>query len=453
MDTSSELDSSGTKRPWISTTPPMAETENADEQPNHTFIGTIKPMAVTGPLNILLLCTPIAMISYYAEWPSTVTFIFSLLALAPLAERLGFVTEQIAMHTNETIGGLLNATFGNATELIVAITALKRGLYKLVQLSLLGSILSNMLLVLGCAFFFGGMYEKVQHYGTISSQMNSTLLMLATMGILFPTILSNTNEETNLSELGYSRATALILFLLYFAFLYFQLFSHKHLYEDSPEGSQDGTLDSGNALMHDTSVHNVVGANASSSTTTTTPGPIVNVKKEASVADDEEEEEDVLGFWNAIIWLGIITVFIAILSDAISASIESAAGSMGISKVFIAAIILPIVGNAAEHAGAVVFATKGKLDLSLGVAIGSSTQIALCVLPLLVLIGWMGGYDLSMNFGGFEAATLFLTVISVTFAIKDGRSDWLVGLTLIAAYIVIALGFWAHENDQLDLQL
>ena len=178
MDTSSELDSSGTKRPWISTTPPMAETENADEQPNHTFIGTIKPMAVTGPLNILLLCTPIAMISYYAEWPSTVTFIFSLLALAPLAERLGFVTEQIAMHTNETIGGLLNATFGNATELIVAITALKRGLYKLVQLSLLGSILSNMLLVLGCAFFFGGMYEKVQHYGTISSQMNSTLVLI-----------------------------------------------------------------------------------------------------------------------------------------------------------------------------------------------------------------------------------------------------------------------------------
>jgi Ca2+:H+ antiporter len=210
----------------------MASKENVEESAvNHTFLSTFKTMAVTGPLNILLLLTPIAIISYYAEWPSTITFIFSLLALAPLAERLGFVTEQLALHTNETIGGLLNATFGNATELIVAITALKRGLYKLVQLSLLGSILSNMLLVLGCAFFFGGYKHKIQYFGTISSQMNASLLMLATMGILFPTILSNTNEESTLGELGFSRATSLILFLLYFAFLYFQVrvqYAHTH---------------------------------------------------------------------------------------------------------------------------------------------------------------------------------------------------------------------------------
>jgi Ca2+/H+ antiporter len=202
----------------------MADSENRDANAvNHTFVSTLKPMALTGPLNLLLLCTPVAMISYYAEWPSTVTFIFSLIALAPLAERLGFVTEQLAMHTNDTVGGLLNATFGNATELIVAITALKRGLFKLVQLSLLGSILSNLLLVLGTSLFCGGLRHSLQHFGTISSQMNSTLLMLATMGILFPTILSNTYQESNLGELGYSRATALILFLLYFAFLYFQV--------------------------------------------------------------------------------------------------------------------------------------------------------------------------------------------------------------------------------------
>lgn len=219
--------SGGTKSPWLSNSPPMASMDNAEEAVSHSFVSTIKVMAVTGPLNILLFCTPVAMISYYAEWPSTVTFIFSLLALAPLAERLGFVTEQLAMHTNDTVGGLLNATFGNATELIVAVTALKRGLFKLVQLSLLGSILSNMLLVLGCSFLFGGYYNKTQHFGTISSQMNSTLLMLATMGVLFPTILSNTDEESSLGELGYSRATSLLLFLLYFAFLYFQVTSNK----------------------------------------------------------------------------------------------------------------------------------------------------------------------------------------------------------------------------------
>lgn len=187
------------------------------------FLDTIRPMAMTGPLNILLVCMPIAIISYGAQWSDAFTFIFSLLALAPLAERLGFVTEQLALHTNDTIGGLLNATFGNATELIVAITALKRGLYRLVQLSLLGSILSNMLLVLGCSFLAGGYYHKTQVYGTISSQMNSTLLMIASMGIAFPTILSATSEESHLSELGYSRATSIILFLLYFAFLYFQV--------------------------------------------------------------------------------------------------------------------------------------------------------------------------------------------------------------------------------------
>ena len=175
-----------------------------------------------------------------------------------------------------------------------------------------------------------------------------------------------------------------------------------------------------------------------------------NEESEQGEDEENDEEEDVLGFTNSLIWLGVITVFIAVLSDAISASIEDAASSLGMSEIFIAAILLPIVGNAAEHAGAVVFATKNKLDLSLGVAIGSSTQIALCVLPLLVLIGWCGGYDLSLNFGSYEAATLLLSVISVTFAIKDGKSNWLLGLTLVAMYVVIAVGFWAHTNDDLS---
>jgi Ca2+:H+ antiporter len=165
---------------------------------------------------------------------------------------------------------------------------------------------------------------------------------------------------------------------------------------------------------------------------------------------NEEEEEDELGFYNALFWLAAMTVFIALLSDAISASIESAANSANVSGVFISAIVLPIVGNAAEHAGAVVFAMKGKMDLSMGVAVGSSTQIALCVLPLLVILGWIMGKDMSLNFGSYEAGTLLLTVIAVTFAIKDGTSNWLMGVALICAYIVIAIGFWAHLNENLS---
>lgn len=473
--------------------------EDEEIKPEITFMSSTNAMIWTGPLNILLLCVPIAMISYWARWPDGITFVFALLGLAPLAERLGFVTEQLAFHTNETIGGLLNATFGNATELIVAITALQRGLFRLVQLSLLGSILSNMLLVLGTAFLFGGFYHKTQSFGTISSQMNATLLMLATMGVLFPTVLTNSGTESTLGEIGYSRATSVILFLVYFAFLYFQLISHKYLYEERPDEEEtekdltasrrgreeerkadaedpNGPHPSGpqthltavtrNSLHRQLSIGSVEAVEEGS-------GPEIDVDARgrtpsdasalhAAIAartgttvteeddDDDDEEEDVLGFNFGLIWLAIMTVFIAILSDAISGSIESAASSAGISGIFLSAIVLPIVGNAAEHAGAVMFAVKGKLDLSLGVAIGSSTQIALCVLPLLVIIGWMADLNMSLNFGAYEASTLFLSVVSVTFAIKDGHSNWLLGATLIAAYVVISVGFWAHTNEDLD---
>ena len=208
--------------------------QKVDEPKDYSFRAGAREIIFNGPLNVLLLCVPCALVSNGLAWDDSVTFFFALLSLAPIAERLGFVTEQLAIHTNETIGGLLNATFGNATELIVAIAALSKGLYKLVQLSLLGSILSNMLLVLGTAFFFGGMRYKTQFFGKVSSQINSTLLMLSTAGVLLPTMLSMSGDETSMNEVDFSRWTSLFLFLGYFAFLYFQvlllyvcwLFSH-----------------------------------------------------------------------------------------------------------------------------------------------------------------------------------------------------------------------------------
>jgi Ca2+:H+ antiporter len=179
-------------------------------------------------------------------------------------------------------------------------------------------------------------------------------------------------------------------------------------------------------------------------------GPLTADGEAAGSEGGDDDEEDVLGLRNGLIWLGIITVATALVSDAVCATIQDATEKIGVSKVFTAAVILPIVGNACEHAGAVLFAVKGKLDLTLGIAIGSSTQIALCVLPLLVIIGWCGNYDLTMNFGAFEGGSLLMSVISVTFAIKDGNSNWLLGLTLISMYIVIAVGFWAHNNQDLD---
>lgn len=208
-----------------SLTPYRKEEETGKNEPEKviSFKDSAYEIFFTSWLNVLLACVPIAIICYIGGWSSVATFVFSLLALAPLAERLGFVTEQLALHTNETIGGLLNATFGNATELIVSIAALAKGLYKLVQLSLLGSILSNMLLVLGTAFFCGGLQFETQFYNKVSSQVNSTLLMLSVMGILFPTALYQSGKCSKLGELGLSRGTSLILFVLYFGFIYFQV--------------------------------------------------------------------------------------------------------------------------------------------------------------------------------------------------------------------------------------
>jgi Ca2+:H+ antiporter len=444
--------------------------ENPVVVPKISFLQSAKAMATTGSLNLLLFATPIGILSWALNWSAVLTFVFSLAALVPLAERLGYVTEQLATHTNDTIGGLLNATFGNATELIVALVALVKGQYRLVQLSLLGSILSNLLLVLGTAFLFGGLRNKTQKYGTISSQINSTLMMLSVMALLFPTVLTLSGEESRLGQLGLSRGTSLLLFLLYFAFLYFQLKTHGDLYESVPKeepladrivttSTSSSATEPATSIITtdlespehiaDTDEHPLINSNTVGFISFPTPLIPPSTTATAPEDDDDDEEVDELGFWNCIVWLTLMTIIIAVLSEAISASIEAAGTQAHISSVFLSAIVLPIVGNAAEHAGAVIFAMKNKLDLSLGVAIGSSTQIALCVLPCIVLIGWMMNKDMDLNFGAYESICLFLSVVSVTFAIKDGTSNWLLGAALIIGYLIIALGFWSHTNESL----
>lgn len=419
-----------------------------------------KALLTNGPLNILLVCIPFAIISYFMVWPQPVTFLLSLLAIAPLAERLGYVTEQLAIHTNQTIGGLLNATFGNATELIISLSALNKGLYRVIQLSLLGSILSNLLLVMGCAFFFGGLKFKSQIFGTISGQVNSSLLMLSCMGLLFPSILTNASEESDYDELTFSRVSSLILLALYGCYLFFQLNTHRDAYEqgddielnqDSKQSAHAGTIQLPRQVSSSQTKSPLTAA-ASPDRGDVTAGLMSGASLtdtiDRSKSADSDEEEDVLGFNFAIVWLGIITIFIAILSNSMVECIEATAEK--VSGFFLSAIVLPIVGNAAEHASAVMFAMKNKLDLSLGVAVGSSTQIALMVLPSLVIFGWILDKPMSLNFHQFETATLVISVITVTFAIKNGTSNWLLGAILIGAYVIIATGFLVHNNESLD---
>ncbi|KAG5002168.1 hypothetical protein JHK87_023240 [Glycine soja] len=254
-------------------------------------------------------------------------FGLSLLGIMPLAERL--------------VGGLLNATFGNATELIISIYALKSGMTRVVQLSLLGSILSNMLLVLGCAFLCSGIvnHEKEQVFNKAAASVNSGLLLMAVMGILFPAVLHYTHTEVHVgkSELSLSRFSSSIMLVAYVAYLFFQLKSQRNLY---------------------VSVNEDEGQNGNNSN------------------DDESSD---ISKWETIIWLSVMTAWISILSEYLVGAIEGASTAWEIPVAFISVILLPLVGNAAEHASAIMFAMKDKLDISLGVAIGSSTQISMFV--------------------------------------------------------------------------
>ena len=453
----------------------------------YDFVAGAKEVILFGPINFLLPCMIIAFISESVKWPALVTFIFALLAIAPLAERLGYCTEQIAIHTNETIGGLLNATFGNATELIVAISALSQGLYRLVQLSLLGSVVSNLLLVLGTAFWLGGYYNKTMTFSTVTAQVNCALLMVGTMGVMLPTVLSWTGIVNKGGELGFSRASSLVMLLLYGLFLYFQIVTHPNIYDEVDKSDGDDVITTV-ALSEEVAalraelkkISGIAGGGGAGAATEGTgddvedglkstallvpdAGPEKEIGAEekgdpgepggAAAGDakkDEEEEEDLLGLWYAVLWLTAITVVISFLSDALVVSTDELATDPNISGVFLSTVVIPIIGNAAEHVSSIVVATKNKLDLSLGIAVGSSTQIALCVLPLLVIIGWGMKKPLSLNFEPFEMFTWLSSVLVLGYVISHGRATWVVGAAMVAAYFIIAFGYFVKFDEHLD---
>ncbi|KAK3025118.1 hypothetical protein RJ639_043900, partial [Escallonia herrerae] len=360
-------------------------------------------------INVLLPFGPLAILLHYLTGKHGWVFFFSLLGIAPLAERLGYATEQLAFYTGPTAGGLLNATFGNATEMIISVYALKNGMIRVVQQSLLGSILSNMLLVLGCAFFTGGIvhYPKVQVFNKAAAVVNSGLLLMAVMGILFPAVLHFTHTEVHFgdSELSLSRFSSCVMLVAYASYLFFQLKSQPNLCSAIDDGARETT---------------------------------------AEVCDEEEAPE--ITHWEAIGWLAILTLWVSILSGYLVDAIQGASDSSHIPVAFISVILLPIVGNAAEHASAIMFAMKDKLDITLGVAIGSSTQIAMFVIPFCVVVGWAMGQRMDLNFQLFETATLFIAVLVVAFMLQEGTSNYFKGLMLTLCYLIVAASFFVHVD-------
>ncbi|CRH01099.1 cation/H+ antiporter, putative [Plasmodium relictum] len=341
-------------------------------------------------LNIFLIFVPIGILSSLLGCKDIYIFFFNFMALIPLSALMGNITEDLALHTGEIIGGLLNATFGNLMEMIFSIQALNAGLINVVQGTLLGSILSNLLLVLGMSFFAGGLYHHVQKFNEKGATCSTSLLLLSSLAITMPTVSSITTNNNSEVILKVSRITAVLIFLTYCLFLLFQLYTHITLFQDK----------------------------------------------------EMTEEIPQLSIVSGSLFLVLVTILVSIHSEYLVNTIESVIKYYNISENFIGVILLPIVGNATEHLTAVTVAIKNKVDLTMGVAVGSSAQIALFVVPVTVLFGWILNKPMTLAFSPLSTVILVISVIVTMAIVQDGESNWLEGVLLISAYLIVGVVFW-----------
>ncbi len=359
-------------------------------------------MLVKNPLFLgLLLFVPISVAAETQGWGEITVFVTAAIAIIPLAGWMGAATEEIAVVAGPSLGGLLNATFGNATELIIAIFALRAGLVDVVKASITGSIIGNLLLVMGLAMVLGGLRFKEQSFQPTAARLNASVMNLAVIALLLPTAVQVTSsgiEEKTLQTL--SVAVAVVLIVVYALTLLFSMKTHSYLY------------DAGAAEI------------------------------EIEEAESGETHRPNIKLWMAVL-LGV-TLLVAIESEFLVGSLEAATKGLGLTELFTGVILLPIIGNAAEHATAVTVAMKNKMDLSVAVAVGSSMQIALFVAPLLVIIGWIIGQPMDLDFNPFELVAVAVAVLITNSISSDGKSNWLEGMLLLAAYAILALAFFFH---------
>jgi Ca2+:H+ antiporter len=346
-------------------------------------------------LNWLLVFVPLAIgLEFLKPGSHTLIFIVSCLAIVPLAGWLGTATEQLAHRTGEGVGGLLNATFGNAAELIIALMALNKGLYPVVKASLTGSIIGNILLVLGASVLAGGLRFKKQHFNTTAARAQSTLLTLAAIAMVMPAAFHYLGgPAVQASEHDLSLEIAIVLLVCYSTHLLFSLHTHKQLFAGEGHGESGG-------------------------------GNVWTLKR-------------------SILILAGSTALIAWVSEILVGSVEQAARAFGMTSVFVGVIVVAIVGNAAEHSTAVMMALKNRMELAMGIPIGSSLQIALFVAPVLVLLShFIGPRPLDLVFTPAEVLAVFAAVLITGQVANDGESNWLEGVQLLAVYTILALVFY-----------
>ena len=391
--------------------------ENKAVTSEENFFQNFIDIWIGKPISLLLGFAPFAIASHYLDWGPQYIFWLNFLTMVPLASILGDFTEEAALHTNDIVGGLLNASFGNAVEVVVAINALMNDEIRVVQASMIGSIFSNLLLVLGCCFFFGGLYYKEQPFSGLNASSGMGLLALSSVAMILPTPFAAYWDIQDHSVLTISRISAVFLLLSYLQLLYFQLFTHRDSFEAEAESA---------------------------------PSPKGGNNLEVARAEEEEEEEEEeasIPMWMALLGLGLTTGLVTKFSDYLVESIDGFCTESGISRTFVGLIILPIVGNAVEHITAVSVAMKDKMDLALGVCIGSCTQIALFVVPVTVIWGWAAGKPMTLNFPVYEIALYILSIFTVSVCLSTGKSNWLLGSVLCVTYVMLAIGFWFEKVE------
>jgi Ca2+:H+ antiporter len=346
---------------------------------------------------ILLIFAPIAAALEYVHADDLVLFVISAIALIPLAKLIGDSTEHLATHYGPTAGSLLNVTFGNAAEIIIAVIAISAGLLDLVKASITGSIIGNILLILGLSVIAGGFRFKEQTFSRENVGIQASMLFLAIIGLAVPTILASTmsSSSENQGQVQLlSDALAFILLIVYILGIVFTFITHKHLF--TPPETE--------------SMHESHGTHWS--------------KKKS------------------FLFLAASMAGVIVVSEMLVASVETVGEELGFSELFVGAIIVGIVGNAAEHSSAILLARKGKIELSIGIAAGSGTQIALFVVPILVFAGIAMGQPFTLVFTLLELAVIFLGAIILNLIVHDGRSNWFEGIMLTAVYIIIAIAFF-----------
>ena len=342
-------------------------------------------------LKYMLIFIPISFIAEFMHASPSIMFVLAAFSIIPLAGLMGEGTEEISFYSGPKIGGFLNGTFGNATELIISFFALKQGLFEVVKSSVAGAVIGNVLLVLGASMLAGGLKHKTQKFNKKVVEVSASMLLFAVVGLCIPALFTHTVDPSLLNTRyeGLSIVVAIVMITIYILSLIFSFFTHKDIY-------------------------------------------IVN------------SEEEISAKWSlkkAILILIISTILIAIESELLVSGIEDITKSLGLSEFFVGIIIIPIIGNAAEHSTGVVMALKNKMDVALEIAIGSSLQIILFVAPVLIFIS-LFFTPMSIVFNEFELIALIVAVLIVNRVSNDGESNWLEGVQLLAVYLIIAASFF-----------